>query len=253
MALNTGKKITRRSWDALPMPDLVIARVNELGSDQPEMLTFTDRHGRPIGDHELPDVASDEDDDTQLPGVDAPLPGVDPVIDDDIEITGVDDVVAPETTPTTVEIDDDLDFPDNDPAPIEAAPAPALDPPAPAPDPNVPAQVQAPTAPGLRRSTRVRTKKKEYTPSMTGTKYSYAVTQLESHGVLNPDAHMFVQDDFYQAEPDVVASIMTQLSLKAGLKEWGDEALEAATSANKASKVHAIADGIAQQARPALF
>jgi len=253
MALNTGKKITRRSWDALPMPDLVIARVNELGSDQPEMLTFTDRHGRPIGDHELPDVASDEDDDTQLPGVDAPLPGVDPVIDDNIEITGVDDVVAPETTPTTVEIDDDLDFPDNDPAPIEAAPAPALDPPAPAPDPNVPAQVQAPTAPGLRRSTRVRTKKKEYTPSMTGTKYSYAVTQLESHGVLNPDAHMFVQDDFYQAEPDVVASIMTQLSLKAGLKEWGDEALEAATSANKASKVHAIADGIAQQARPALF
>jgi hypothetical protein len=32
---------------------------------------------------------------------------------------------------------------------------------------------------------------------------------------------MFVQDDFYQAEPDVVAAIMTQLSLKAGLKEWG--------------------------------
>jgi hypothetical protein len=30
---------------------------------------------------------------------------------------------------------------------------------------------------------------------------------------------MFVQDDFYQAEPDVVAAIMTHLSLKAGLKE----------------------------------
>jgi hypothetical protein len=30
---------------------------------------------------------------------------------------------------------------------------------------------------------------------------------------------MFVQEDFYQADPDVVAAIMTQLSLKAGLKE----------------------------------
>jgi hypothetical protein len=35
---------------------------------------------------------------------------------------------------------------------------------------------------------------------------------------------MFVQEDFYQAEPDVVAAIMTQLSLNAGLKEWGEEA-----------------------------
>jgi hypothetical protein len=38
---------------------------------------------------------------------------------------------------------------------------------------------------------------------------------------------MFVQEDFYQAEPDVVAAIMTQLSLKAGLKEWGEEAFMA--------------------------
>jgi hypothetical protein len=27
MALNTGKKTTRRSWDVIPMPDTVIARV----------------------------------------------------------------------------------------------------------------------------------------------------------------------------------------------------------------------------------
>jgi hypothetical protein len=68
---------------------------------------------------------------------------------------------------------------------------------------------------------------------MTGSKYSYAVTQLETQGVLNPDAHMFVQEDFYQAEPDVVAAIMTQLSLKAGLKEWGDRAFTAARSEMK--------------------
>jgi hypothetical protein len=44
---------------------------------------------------------------------------------------------------------------------------------------------------------------------------------------------MFVQDDFYQAEPDVVASIMTQLSLKSGLKEWGKKGFKAAHSEMK--------------------
>jgi hypothetical protein len=38
---------------------------------------------------------------------------------------------------------------------------------------------------------------------------------------------MFVQEDFFKAEPDVVADIMTQLSLKADLKEWGDRAFTA--------------------------
>jgi hypothetical protein len=44
---------------------------------------------------------------------------------------------------------------------------------------------------------------------------------------------MFVQEDFYQAEPDVVAAIMTQLSLNAGLKEWGEEFFMAAQSEMK--------------------
>jgi hypothetical protein len=51
--------------------------------------------------------------------------------------------------------------------------------------------------------------------------------------VLNPDAHIFVQEDFYQAEPDVVTAIMTQLSLKVGLEEWGDQAFTAARSEMK--------------------
>jgi hypothetical protein len=54
---------------------------------------------------------------------------------------------------------------------------------------------------------------------MQESKYSYAVTQLESQRVINPDAHMFVQEDFYQADPNVMATIMTQLSLKSGLRE----------------------------------
>ena len=78
--------------------------------------------------------------------------------------------------------------------------------------------------PELRRSIRVRNKTEKYTPSMSVSKYSYAVTHLESQGVLNPDTHMFVQEEFYQAEPDFVVSVMTQLSLKSGLRAWGDKA-----------------------------
>jgi len=62
---------------------------------------------------------------------------------------------------------------------------------------------------------------------VSGTKHDYAAAQVEL-GMLHPDAHMFTQDDFYQAEPDVVTVIMTQLSLKARLKTWGDRGCEAA-------------------------
>jgi len=223
MALDTGKKITRRNWDVIPLPDLVIARVNELGKGQPEMLTFTDRRGRPIGDSEFPTVEKDVEDDADDG---APLPGVDPVINDALEITGVggvDDVPLPPADPPSVEINDDLDLPDPDPAPI------ATDPAMPTATSRAPEVAQEP---GLRRSTRVRTQPMEYTPSMSGSKYAYAMTQLED-GVMNPDLHMFVQDDFYQAGPNVVAAIMTQLSLKAGLKEWGARGYSAATAEMK--------------------
>jgi hypothetical protein len=42
LALNTGKKITLRSWDVIPMPDRVIAHVNALGIDESKQLIFTD-------------------------------------------------------------------------------------------------------------------------------------------------------------------------------------------------------------------
>jgi hypothetical protein len=65
------------------MPDVVINRVNELSKDQPRLMTFTDRHGRLIGDMEIPGVDSTEDKDDNFPGVA-------PVIADSIEIPGVD-------------------------------------------------------------------------------------------------------------------------------------------------------------------
>jgi hypothetical protein len=63
MALNTSKKIVRHSWDAIPMPDLVIDRVNALGRDQLQQMTFIDRDGRLIGDIEIPGVDADEGED----------------------------------------------------------------------------------------------------------------------------------------------------------------------------------------------
>ena len=38
------------------MPDTVFTHVNALGSNQPEQLVFTDRHGRPISDVKVPGV-----------------------------------------------------------------------------------------------------------------------------------------------------------------------------------------------------
>jgi hypothetical protein len=74
---------------------------------------------------------------------------------------------------------------------------------------------------------RVRFQPKEYEPTMTGSKYSYAVTQLGTLGVLHPDYHMFIQEDFYQSDPKIMVHIMTQLSLKSSLKQWGDKAYAA--------------------------
>jgi hypothetical protein len=224
MALNSGKKIFLRSWDGIPMPDLAIDRVNTLGRDQPQHMTFTNRHGRLIGDVEIPGVDDQEEDDDHLPGVV-------PVITDDIEITGVDveGTEIQDAVPTPqVEIDD-LDIHHADPAPIEVAPTQEE----PRTETSAPVALLA-QAPELRRSTRVGSQKNQgYTPSLSGSKYSYAVTQLDSQGFLNPDSHMFVQEDFYQAKPDVVEAIMTRLSLKAGLKEWEEEALIATQSEMK--------------------
>jgi hypothetical protein len=153
------------------MPDLVIDQVNALSRDQPQQMTFTDRHGRLIGDVEIPGVDAEEDDDGHLPGMIG-------VITDDIEITGV-DVEGTETQDSVpapqVEIDD-LEIHHADPAQIEVAPTQAE------PGPETPIPVALPAqAPELHRSTRVRSQTNHgYTPNLSGSKYAYAVTQIES-------------------------------------------------------------------------
>ena len=80
MALNTGRKITRRSWDVILIPDIVINCVNTLGTGQPEILTYTDRHGRLIRDIEITGLDPNNDNDTDTASV----------FDEDIELPGVD-------------------------------------------------------------------------------------------------------------------------------------------------------------------
>jgi hypothetical protein len=54
MSLQSGLKISRRSWDRIPMPDMVIAQVNLLGKNQPQQLVFADRKGRPLWQCQAP-------------------------------------------------------------------------------------------------------------------------------------------------------------------------------------------------------
>ena len=109
MELNTGKEILQRSWDVIPMPDIVITRVSALGSDQPEQLVFTNRHGLPIGNVEVPGVDPSDSDHIKIPGVDSSdvnninIPGVDVDIKEPqvIEIVETD---IPPTNPASIEI-----------------------------------------------------------------------------------------------------------------------------------------------------
>ena len=80
----------------------------------------------------------------------------------------------------------------------------------------------------LRRSTRERKSVASYIPSMSGSKYAYAVTQLSNEGIIFPEAHAFVQDEFYNSDPVIVATVMSQVSLKTATKLWGQDARSAA-------------------------
>ena len=72
------------------MPPAVIARVNLLGKNEPSILTFTDRHGREIGDHPQDYEPSGNDDDSVVKLISDVIPGVDPTLEDDAELPGVD-------------------------------------------------------------------------------------------------------------------------------------------------------------------
>ena len=118
LALDTGHTITRHQWVVLPMPPAVIARVNVLGKAEPSILTFTDRHGRVIGDYPqdepvvddngsdveydyIDDFLVESQDDNEIPGVPEESPD---------EPTGVEmDPVDPEPNETNFDVQDGLE------------------------------------------------------------------------------------------------------------------------------------------------
>ena len=153
MALNTGQKITRYSWTEVPMPDTVIARVNQLGADQPEHLTFTDRHGNLIGDNETPGVVPEYPPEEEDPDDPIEIPGV----ADDVGIPGVD---VGTQDPQAIDIDPNTTVQD-DPPPIEPEDTSS--------EPNFPTQSAAGSSAVKTRSTTVYDVR-FFSPSRTATR-----------------------------------------------------------------------------------
>ena len=106
MALNFGKKTVWNNWGLIPMPDMVIASINTLGSDQPKRLTFTDRHVHITGDVETPGLGEDSDEvdvDDEPEKEEMEIPDMEP--EGNAELPGV-DMEGQEPPPQVVEIDD---------------------------------------------------------------------------------------------------------------------------------------------------
>ncbi len=159
------------------MPPAVIARVNLLGRAEPFILTFTDQHGREIGDYPREPESVEDDDATVMDYIDDVLPATD--AQDEPKIPGVEAEPTSEPTsepivePTGVEVDSDhqeLDFNDGLGQQNKETQAP---PAMPVPeDPVPPRQGMA------ARNTRVRNPPEKYVPSMKGNKYAVAMTQI---------------------------------------------------------------------------
>ena len=247
MSLKSGKKITRRSWDELPITDAVIDRVNLLGKDQPEQLTFKDRHGRPIGDVELTGVAGDPEPEDPEPEAPQNVETIQNDLDEEELMDAPEVLPEPVPDPTQepeLSAEEPIDMPEQPLVetveeetlvePSANQPEPLIEPSANQPEPTTDAaSVPAPArSAGVRRSTRARKQTKpDYIPSMHGTKYDTAYVQAESGETLHPDQHMFFT--MTEEEPDAVGAIMTQLSLKADMREWGDPAKKAVTTEMK--------------------
>jgi len=143
-----------------------------LGKNEPSILTFTDRHGREIGDHPQDVEPGGNDDDSVVDLISDVIPGVDPTPEEDAELPGVDmDFYA---EPTGVEIDSDyvpqeltevdgLGQQDPSTAPTEE---PSAEPPT---EPRVETLAPSPKKGMAARNARNRKQPENYVPSMKGT------------------------------------------------------------------------------------
>jgi Reverse transcriptase (RNA-dependent DNA polymerase) len=235
--LRTGRLITRRTWTSLPMPDEVIARVNALGKseNQPELLTFYDRRGLTLGELDLPHKIETEtpefdEYDEEADGLEPPTLNNEYGLDEESpdnpsspEPHGIDpqEFFAPNSAHHSP-LSDAHDTPET-PASDPIRPSENLPPPQ-----NHASDFQSPPLPpvadeiaGARRPQRVRSQPQRIIPSFSGKSYkSTAATQIQGvhrENVIHPDHHLNHQYSM------VTFYIMTQLSMKAGLKRWKDK------------------------------
>jgi len=155
----------------------VIARVNVLVKDDPSINTFTDRHGREIGDYPqdepvvddngsdveyvyIDDFLVESQDDNEIPGVPAESPD---------EPTGVEE--DPEPNETNFDVQDGLEQEPQETS--RTARRPTGEPTA------APVQDPAPPSQGMAaRNARVRKPPEKYVPTLKGNKYAVALTQI---------------------------------------------------------------------------
>jgi hypothetical protein len=205
-------------------------------------LTFTDRHGREIGDHPQDVEHSGNDDNSVVNLISDVIPGVDPTPDEDAELPGVDTDFDAE--PTGVEVDrdyvsqeltkvDGLWQQDPNTAPTEE---PSAEPPT---EPRVETIAPSPKKGMAAWNARDSKQPEKYAPSMKGNKYAVALTQIAAS--LNGSKHAMsmaqmsakLMSKGAHRKADMVGMIMAQLSMKAAIKMWGQEAEHAITKEMK--------------------
>jgi hypothetical protein len=134
-----------------------------------------------------------------------------PGLDADLDLAGV-EVPPPEPVLDSVEVEilvEPMVVPELTVAPVEPLDNPPVGQPVENPGGRCLSQVQFVPSPLV--------------PSFKGNHCSYEVNQLQT-GILHPDLHMAFMQHMCDEAPDVVAMILTQLSMKAGLKEWAKDA-----------------------------
>jgi hypothetical protein len=224
-SLNTGKVISRRSYTALPMPSNVIDRVNQMAKDQPQLLVFTDKHGNEIDPleetepsadtpQEIPGVITDT---YEIPGVDTEIKATadDTLTDEDTPIEQQKTNLNSTQSPSDSHKEQAITFEPSEHT-IDEYDTPPVSPTTPKTLVKRTKTTNTPTE-GTRKSTRVRQAPKTLVPAMKGKSYEYSAAQLHES----------------EHDPKVVELILTQLTLKAAIKLWGNDAKIAAESEMK--------------------
>jgi hypothetical protein len=224
------------------VPPAVIARVNLFGKNEPSILTFTDRHGREICDHPQNYEPRGNDDDSVVELISDVIPGVDPTPEDDAELPGVDTDFDAE--PTGVEMDSDYvpqeltEVNGHGQQDMSAAPTeePSVEPPT---EPTVETHAPSPKKGMAARNARNKKQPEKYVPSMKGNKYAVALTQIAAslkgskHAMSMAQMSVKLMSKGAHRKADVVGMSMAQLSMKAAIKKWGQEAEYAITKEMK--------------------